>query len=97
MVLIRSYLLAVLACAAPAALASPTSDELLHCHQMASSALLRCLDQSPGYKNGNCWDTARSLNDTCYDNVRKEHRADTGRIEAERRAKEQRRQGRDAQ
>lgn len=97
MVLIRPYLLAALACGVPAAFASPTSDEFLHCHRMASSALLTCLDQSPGYKDGKCWDSAKSLNDTCYDGVRKDHRPDAGRIEAEKRVNEQRRQGGGAQ
>lgn len=92
MVLIRPYVLVALACAVPAAFASPTSDEFLNCHRMASSALLTCLDQRPGYQNGNCWDSARSMNDACYDNVRKEHLPDVGRVEAEKRAKEQRRQ-----
>ena len=97
MVLIRPSLLVALACGVPAAFASPTSDEFMQCHQLASSALLKCLDQSPGHQNKKCWDSVRSLNNACYDRVRKDHTPDAGRIEAEKRANEQRRKERDAQ
>ncbi|HJV76373.1 MAG TPA: hypothetical protein VJ654_19280 [Noviherbaspirillum sp.] len=97
MVLSRPFLLVALACRVSAAFASPTSDEFMQCHRVASSALLRCLDQSPGLQDDKCWESTRSMNDACYDRVRKDYRPDTGRIEAEKRTNEQRRKGRDVQ
>lgn len=97
MALIRPYLLLALACALPSAFASPTSDEFMPCHRLASSTLLQCLDQNPGLHDGKCWDSARKLNEACYDKVRKDHRPDAGRIEAEKRANEQRRKERGVQ
>src|SRR5436190_2215491 len=55
-----------LTCHVCVAVASPTSNEFLPCHQMASSVLLHCLDEKPGYSADNCWDSARKVNDTCY-------------------------------
>jgi len=88
------------ACQAPVALASPTADEFLPCHQIASSALLKCfkcLDQSHGYNSGKCWDSARALNEACYAKVSESHRPDAARIEAAKQTAGKQRQGKGAQ
>lgn len=75
-----------------AVMASPTSDEFVPCHQMASEVLLVCLNDHAGQTGDTCWDAARRNNETCYDRVFARHRPDKARIEAEKRALEQSRQ-----
>ena len=86
-----------LTCHVGVAVASPTSNEFLPCHQMASSRLLHCLDERPGYGADNCWDSARKVNDTCYADVRKSHRPDADMIEAKKKAMEKLRREKDSQ
>ncbi len=66
------------------AVASPTSNEYLPCHQMAASALQHCLDEIPGYADDKCWDEAKRVKSACYGKVVESHHGpDRNRIEAE--------------
>lgn len=70
------------------AVASPTPNEFLPCHQMAASVLMKCLDQNPGYADDHCWDAARHQNAACYAKVQASHQPDRERIEAAKEAME---------
>jgi hypothetical protein len=86
---IRQFLFMLLTCHVCVAMASPTSNEFLPCHKMASAVLLHCLDEKTGHGAGDCWDRSRNTNDTCYEDVWKSHRPDPDRIKAEKKAKEE--------
>lgn len=69
-------------CCCSFAVASPTANEFLPCHQMASSVLLHCLDEIPGSVDDKCWDAARRQNRACYAKVRESHRPGKDRARA---------------
>jgi hypothetical protein len=67
--------------------ASPTSYDFLPCHKLASSMLLYCLDEKPGYVNDDCFDKARLGKDACYLGVSEKYtQPDDNRIKAEKEA-----------
>lgn len=68
----------------PLAVASPTSNEYLPCHQIAASVLQHCLDEIPGYADDKCWDEAKRVKSACYEKVVESHHVpDKSRVEAE--------------
>lgn len=75
------------------AVASPTSADYRACHRKAAAILQACLDAAPGYRDAgrDCGRQATRANDACYDIVRQEGQPDRRRIDAERKAMEDRR------
>lgn len=64
------------------AIASPTSNEFSPCQQMATSVLSKCLEESHGYINEQCWKTSMRQTQVCYLKVHESHSSDQKMIEA---------------
>lgn len=73
------------------ATASPTANEFLPCHRLATALLAQCLDATPGSEHELCWDSARRKHDACYEEVRASHVPDRKRIAAAKKAAEKNR------
>ncbi len=65
------------------AIASPTSNEFVVCHQMAAADLDRCLNENPHSNTNDCWARSRRLHQSCYTRVFQSHRRDKTRIKAQ--------------
>lgn len=90
--MLRRWLLILpLACHAALAMASPTSDDYVPCHRMASLILLECLNNNQN-AGDHCWNKAKSAHKTCYADVVKSYQKDSDRIKAEKLEKEKYRQ-----
>lgn len=68
------------------AVASPTPNEYVPCHQQAVQTLSACLEKNPGQNNSHCWNESQHANNVCYAGVRDGHLPDKARINAEKKA-----------
>jgi hypothetical protein len=73
-----AYLALLLLSTCLPAMASPTPNEYLPCHQQGAALLSACLDRDPGNANAglHCWADAKRAHDACNANVRASHRPD---------------------